>query len=363
MSEAVPQGPPARSVKYPSDPRDQSPGPVEPVTGKGPVASVQFLGEVLSTNSEHIRDLGFSGHIGNTYINSYGDVLICGDGSAEARRKQSSPSILASNCGAYATGDPTRITDFNLTPNRHAQMFCPNVPSEIPPYDYGVGITNIIPISDTKGVMYFLKNYRQGGINRMVGAGVAVVDITGSYPTCHRLSDYWWDAKYEPWYGDHSAVVGRDNWTYVYGGVNEDKSNPTFYDGMYLCRVPHGLETELSKYEYWNGDAFTPERIGPTKKAAVLGPGISFISFPFGDVHSEFASIDVGNEAFNVIIARTAERPEGPWSDHFTIKAIGHYPFVYAPSQQYKYDPTGKTLVISYTAHPNQIFALKIAFI
>ena len=64
--------------------------------------------------------------------------------------------------------------------------------------------------------------------------------------------------------------------------------------------------------------------------------------------------------AFNVIIGRTSERPEGPWSPHFKIKAVADRAFVYCPSQQYRYDPSGKTLVISYTAHPNQIFALKI---
>jgi hypothetical protein len=87
------------------------------------------------------------------------------------------------------------------------------------------------------------------------------------------MGRFWWDAKKEPWYGDHSAVIGQDNWTYVYGGVNEDKSNQKFYDGMYLCRVPHGSELDLSKYEYWNGKAFTPERISPTHETAVLGPG------------------------------------------------------------------------------------------
>jgi hypothetical protein len=64
--------------------------------------------------------------------------------------------------------------------------------------------------------------------------------------------------------------------------------------------------------------------------------------------------------AFNVIIGRTADKPEGPWSAHFKIKGVADRAFVYCPSQQYRYDPSGKTLVISYTAHPNQIFALRI---
>lgn len=170
-------------------------------------------------------------------------------------------------------------------------------------------------------------------------------------------------------------MVGQDNWTYVYGGVNEDKGNPRFYDGMYLCRVPHGSETDLSKYEYWNGTAFTPERISPTEKTAVLGPGstggmvtwnpyLKKYLYIFTSMWHLGRSADLhkilNRIAFNVIIGRTADRPEGPWSPHFTIKPVADRAFVYCPSQQYRYDPSGKTLVISYTAHPNQIFALRI---
>lgn len=170
-------------------PRPQPGGPVEQVITPGPVATVQLLGEVLSTNAELIRDLGFTGRIGDTWINSYGDVLICGDGSRAAREKQEKPFILASNCGALATDDPTRVVDFNMGPGKRARMFCPLLPHEQPACDYAVGITNVIPVSETTGVMYFLKNYRQGGINRMVGAGVAVVDITGEFPTARRLGE------------------------------------------------------------------------------------------------------------------------------------------------------------------------------
>jgi len=204
-----------------------------------------------------------------------------------------------------------------------------------------------------------LKNYRQGGINRMVGAGVAVVDITGQHPTARRLGEYWWDAKREPWYGDHSAVIGQDNWTYVYGGVNEDKGTPKFYDGLYLCRVPHGSETQFSKYEYWNGTAFTPERISPTEKTAILGPGSTGGMVTWNPYLRKYLYVFT---TFNTIIARTADKPEGPWGEHFTIKAVADRAFVYCPSQQYKYDSSGKTLVISYTAHPNQIFALRVTF-
>lgn len=172
-------------------------------------------------------------------------------------------------------------------------------------------------------------------------------------------------------------MIGQDNWTYVYGGVNEDKKNQKFYDGMYLCRVPHGSELELKKYEYWNGKAFTPERIAPTQETAVLGPGSTGGMVTWNPYLKKYLYIYTSkccspcpnsgagwtlmrNLAFNVIIGRTADKPEGPWSPHFKIKGVADRAFVYCPSQQCRYDPSGKTLVISYTAHPNQIFALRI---
>jgi hypothetical protein len=155
---------------------------------------VQFLGEVLSTNAELIRDLGFSGRIGTTYINSYGDVLICGSGTREEREKQSSPWILASNCAALGTEDPCKVVDFNLEAGKKARMFCPLLENEKPGHEYAVGITNVIPMTEredeTKGVVYFLKNWRKGGINRMQGAGVAVVDVSGEFPTAKRTSEF-----------------------------------------------------------------------------------------------------------------------------------------------------------------------------
>ena len=140
---------------------------------------MQVLGKVLSTNADLIRDLGFScdlsfsDRVGDTWINSYGDVLICGNGSREDRETQNKPLILASNCGALGTEDPTRIIDFNLAAGRRAQMFCPLFSYEVPACDYTIGTTNVIPTSATTGIMYFLKNHRQGGINRMVGAAIA----------------------------------------------------------------------------------------------------------------------------------------------------------------------------------------------
>jgi len=157
------------------------------------IQSAELLGNVTSSNTENIRDLGFAGTIGKVTINSYGDTLICGDGSAEDRYYQTQPcNLLEANSAAYATDNPQIITDFNLSADGNAQMFCDYFSYETPASSYGMGITNAIaqPGSDTQGVLYFLKNSRPTGTDNIVGAGVAVVDVSGDYPTCTRTSEY-----------------------------------------------------------------------------------------------------------------------------------------------------------------------------
>lgn len=81
---------------------------------------------------------------------------------------------------------------------------------------------------------------------------------------------HWWDATKEPYYGDHSSVLGQDGYVYAYGGGN----TTLFYDGLYLTRVPHASQTDLSAYEYWNGTQYTPDRIyNPSETEAVLQGG------------------------------------------------------------------------------------------
>ena len=167
-----------------------------PLAKRTTIASTEFLGNVTSTNTEDIRDLGFVGCVGNTCLNSYGDTLICGDGSAEDRYYQTPPcNLLHANSAALETSNPVNVTDFNLDANDNAQIFCGYLPGEInsgqTESDYGMGITNVVamPDSTTQGILYFLKNYRPGGNNDIIGAGIAIVNISGSYPICTRTSE------------------------------------------------------------------------------------------------------------------------------------------------------------------------------
>ncbi|CAL3972297.1 unnamed protein product [Diplocarpon coronariae] len=327
-----------------------------PLAAAGVTVTSERLGNVTSSNTENIRDLGFSGTIGNVTLNTYGDTLTCGSGSAWDRYFQSpSCALLHANSAAFAGPDPMNITDFNLDETGNSRIFCGYFPDETPESSYGMGITNVIalPGSDTEGALYFLKNYRPAGVDMIVGAGLALVNISGAYPTCQRTSENWWNAS-EPQYGDHGQLLAQDDWIYVYGGADSKK----YYDGVYVVRVPHAQQQDLTAYEYWNGTSFSKEGrfYNPTAAQAVLGPGSTQGTISWNPHLKAYLYVYTSGAE---VRGKIASNPEGPFSDSFSIHNTTDFKFVYSPSQQTHYDPSGKTLVISYTGFPNIIQAFK----
>ena len=97
--------------------------------------------------------------------------------------------------------------------------------------------------------MYFMLNHRPNGDNHYLGAGVATVSVSNTMPpvpTAKRLSQYWWNGETEPWFGNIGAIQ-TGGYIYTYGQGNSTAS-------VYLARVPSQSATDLSSYEYWNGD-------------------------------------------------------------------------------------------------------------
>ena len=65
------------------------------------------------------------------------------------------------------------------------------------------------------------------------------------------------------------------------------------------------------------------------------------------------------------INARTAPAPAGPWSDNTTLyqaTPITKGSTTYAAVPHPYFDTTGKTLVVTFTNHPNTIQAAKVTF-
>jgi beta-xylosidase len=65
------------------------------------------------------------------------------------------------------------------------------------------------------------------------------------------------------------------------------------------------------------------------------------------------------------VLVKTAQKPEGPWSDSITLvqaTPITNGSSIYAAVPHPYFDESGKTLVVTFTNHPNCIQAVKVVF-
>ena len=130
----------------------------------------------------------------------------------------------------------------------------------------------------------------------------------------------------------------------------------------FLSRVPEGSLTDLSVYDYWDGSKWVQDRpavaapvLGDSPNSAGLfgfvrdiannpnffggwfaglvgaktGGNVSEMSVQYNEYLDKYVVL-YGNGANNVIL-RTADTPEGPWSDPVTIATSLTYPGLYAP--------------------------------
>jgi len=130
----------------------------------------------------------------------------------------------------------------------------------------------------------------------------------------------------------------------------------------FLSRVAVGSETDLSKYEYWDGNTWVANKpavavavLGDSTKSGGLfgfvkdiannpkffggyfagltgaktGGNVSEMSVQYNDYLQKYVVL-YGNGSNNVVL-RTADTPEGPWSDPVTIATSIQYPGLYAP--------------------------------
>lgn len=219
------------------------------------VASVELLGNVNSTNTYVFRDLGFQGTIGGKTYLTYGDT------NYEVAGSDGFHGIVSDSI-AMATSDPLKVTDMDLGSSGWPNQFCPLMDGETSSTD-AMGITNVVETIPGSGILYFLKNHRPNGVNQIIGAGVANITFDGATPVATRLSEYWWDGKTEPWYGDVCAF-GDGDYVYAYG--HGPTGNYTF-----VTRALKKEATDLNSYEYWNGATWQTDRLtNPTSAGSVF---------------------------------------------------------------------------------------------
>ncbi len=136
---------------------------------------------------------------------------------------------------------------------------------------------------------------------------------------------------------DENGQLKTDGYVYSYG-------TPSGRAGTaYLSRVADADVLDQTKYEYWNGStwvknnpaAATPILPGTTS-AGFFGigktttyPAVSEMSVQYNEYLGKYVMLYADQN--NNIVARTANRPEGPWSSPTTLVTSTQMPGLYAP--------------------------------
>lgn len=155
----------------------------------------------------------------------------------------------------------------------------------------------------------------------------------------------------ESYYGDHGALLGQDQYLYLYGSIPN-------HEGMAVARARIDSATNLDGYEYWNGTAFQTERIqNPTGAVSIMkvSQGSAFWS-------AHYQRYIYLSTNFNQVTARTAVNPWGPWSGPKTIWTLKQMPYrllpaldssetFYSPAVQPKYASVNGTDVVIWVTY------------
>ncbi|KAK8121550.1 hypothetical protein PG999_005670 [Apiospora kogelbergensis] len=317
--------------------------------------TTEYLGLQLADNSASHRDLGFTGQLGGKWGNRPG---------------RGPPGFhgMVRDAISLCTDDPLIVHDLQLDAKGRQQQFIPFNEDWGEASDFGFGGTSLVEVdSETNtGAVFYLVNGNKTGYR---GAGVAKVQLLDGTPTVtHRFGyqGYWWNANSTPRYGDVAAFRDpRSEYVYAWGGAPMDIKNWINSGYIYQCRVKAAEVFELSRYEYWWGrqKGWKSEPLTTfTAETAVLwmsGQG----QVVWNEYLKCYVFVRLGPWT-NHVFLRTAPLAEGPWSGDvkvFTATPIGQDGMTYAGVAHPYLDPSGRSLVISYTNN-NNIEVIRVTF-
>jgi hypothetical protein len=328
------------------------------------VAKATFLGKQSSPDGGFARDLGYTGVVNGQIVWTFGDVLLPG---------LQPYSFCSSDASALGNiNEPVTVHDKFLNGHGCTIQWIPLTDAENATGGlsrWAEGGTNVVEYAPNKGLVWFLKNDRSasGGI---VGAGVATVtaDAKGAVAT-RRMETLW--SRSEPYWGDIGVTFNSlDNNVYVFG---HGPGSADLGTQVYLAKVPAARAEDLSAYQYWDQAklAWTSTRFGDgsagtskvTRAQAIfkdraLGQSNAFWSNHYNKWMFVYGA-DVG---YTDIMVMTADRLEGPWTAGFTVASTcpaGCSSIRYTIAPHPEYDPTGKTLLVTWT-DSNVIYATRI---
>lgn len=117
------------------------------------------------------------------------------------------------------------------------------------------------------------------------------------------------------------AFLKHDGFVYSYG-------TPQGRQGAaYLARVPEAKIIELDAYEYWDGGKWVLDNVGAARQ--IIPAPMSEMSVMWNDYLKKFISLTYAEGRIDL---RTADKPEGPWSEPRSILEARQLPGAfYAP--------------------------------
>jgi hypothetical protein len=340
---------------YPAPGQRTGPGVLPASTARAP----EYLGTLEYDNANIVRDLGYSGVVNGQVVWTFGDTLV---------KNGSGYTFTASDSAALGDlENPLEVHDKHVNASGWPQEWIPLNASETSSGGltrWAMGGTNVVEFAPNKGLVWFLKNDRQGGSDSIVGAGVATVVATEKGPIATRNVDTMW-ASYEPYWGDIGVTYDpRDGHVYVFG------HGPTELDlkaNTFLAKVPATSATDVNAYRYWDEAA----RGWRTSR---YGNGQTIFTYAGHGQSNAFWSNHYNTWMFvygadwpdSDIYVSTAPNLEGPWSKALSIGktcppggSCGTLRYCIAPHPEF--DPSGKTVLVTWT-DANVIHAVRVTW-
>lgn len=345
------------------------------------VATTEFLGAQSSTAPfAYERDLGFTGVLNGEIIWTFGDVLTPnanGDGH----------QFCTSDMGSI--GDITnvmQVTPTHVLPDGCGVQWIPLTDEEEKNGALGrwaIGTSSVVEIAPNNGLAFYWLNDRGDGTDNYIGGGIAHIEMTSGGPVVERNEQLFWQS-YEPLYGDIGIVYNpEDGHVYAYG-----HGRPSVAAGLdewiFLTRVQASQADDIQAYEYWDGKnkVWMPTPYGDGRDGTVLMTPEHAVfnisrqvgqSTPFWSNHYQKWMFIHGRDwGWDHIFASTADSLEGPWTHQLepiarTCTENGEEggpcsgAFRYAITPHPEYDPSGKTLLVSWT-EANVIYLKRLTF-
>jgi hypothetical protein len=268
------------------------------------VESARDLGEIGKPANVSTRDGGSSMQIGKNIVWVFDDTLFSPK-SEDGQNLRSNTTGLADPATPSAvnepldsTGAPYQTIPFTAEENEYNRTATDSSRIALWPMS---AYTN----PSGEGIIYSLKLIVHPGFLNYEFLGVNIAKITEGSTQAQRMAE---DVFKSPELLFMRAVVQDPQYVYLY---DCDKLKTS----CYIARVEQNRITDRASYSFWNGSDWVAD-INAAK--TVINASSSGFSVAWNSYLSRYLA--VYNKPFsNQIMARTALRPEGPWSSEVAL--------------------------------------------